>query len=693
MRGALSKKSPAEVKTQWFHLTPENQGDPQTYVEAMRKIANAAGRGELTPLDVERFAKTLTVLCLANTGVKFAEASREQMDPIKKLTTVLEADEPALKRLAESIKKIDETRLEKGLRTRWLALIALTLTIQAECRADPAKYAVYVARNENPGHTEELLDMQWFHLWMYDVWMDPEHLHSLIMAPFAHGKSTNYRLLASWESGREPELRVLYITDVAKKAEKTLRSVRRVIRSPRHRAIFPNSRILGKAQGQISTSQSFTLFRKNDLSTHPSFEAAAIGSEIQGNRYDRIFGDDFVPSKVRYQPNLRVQITKTWKNVVEKRISDPKASRIRMIGTPADRDDTLMETARDVEQGRLKGWLCDTDKLRIKDDAEGKAISIWPSLWDRDYLEEKKVRDGADYDYNFRLRPASESDVIIRKVHYFNYHATGAVQLRGDAELMRLVAEAETWLSIDPAGTSGKASSDTGIVEIALSPRGYVFITDAWLMHYSIGEIIERIRDMVLARQGRNPYRGLHWEAQGGVKVGLPAVITDLQRQLRDAGYPVDDLQIVFTGTSVGGATWQHRSKVVRLKNCSGYLDHGLVRFAGLARIDNRMPKDHPRRTFYDVVPGSRIETLANNVLHFDQTRADGVDALTQFILNNQHRIRDWRPDARAGGEQRPAPRQDPMQALFLKQLDAAGRPPDNDDEAAFYDKFRGAAA
>uniref|UniRef100_A0A6H1ZGY0 Putative terminase n=1 Tax=viral metagenome TaxID=1070528 RepID=A0A6H1ZGY0_9ZZZZ len=644
-----------------YQIPSDKLADCDAYLTAAAAVQNAVGRGAIKPIDAQRHMAMLAENCLSFTGTALKDVAREKIDPITRFAGLMESGAAELLQVEAAIRRIDDLRASEALKKNWNGLIRRTIALQKLAREDGAKFAVYVDRNDEPDRTEDVLLMEWFHVYWFGIWEDPEHPCNLIEAPVGHGKSKLKRLHRCWRIGNHPEARCLYLTDETSKARKTIQVMRKVIRSERFVAVFPGVRVLGRNDDSENSSLRFTVIRRNWASREPTVEGAAITSRIQGNRYDEIDADDFVPPDARDYESVRRDVNHRWESVVMARRANPKA-RVNIIGTPWHIDDTYARIEKQAEQGRKGDWRVEIEPFRIRDDSDGVAIALW-SKWPSAFLEGRKIA-GRDYDFNYRLQPASESTRIVKRVMF--YSAEPGLNEPNGLRLVEQIAQAERWLSVDPAGTSGEKSSNTGVVEIAISPAGYVFVTDCWLYRTNITEVITRLGDLVLARMDV-PYEGVHWEAQGGIKVGMPAVLSEFRRYLTERGYDAESLKLVTTGTRVGGEV-RNRSKIVRLKNCASLIEHGLVRFAGVRTENRLMPMGHPRRFYYDARPNSSIGRLVQNIKDFDGVHStDAVDALTQWILHNQGRIRN--PFAPAAEAAPTLEEPTGLTALFRQQL------------------------
>lgn len=171
------------------------------------------------------------------------------------------------------------------------------------------------------------------------------------------------------------------------------------------------------------------------------------------------------------------------------------------------------------------------------------------------------------------------------------------------------------------------------MVDIVISPNGYVFVTDCEFYHCSPPELLEKLCDRIATATGAG-YQGLQIEAQGAITFGIPLFTKQLLDMLAARGY-TRRLDIVTQGARVGGRSY-NASKAARLRDCAGYIDHGLIRFAGTRTVNKQT-----REQFFRAIPNSNIAKLTESILKFDgSSGADAVDALTQWILHNRGRIK-----------------------------------------------------
>lgn len=379
-------------------IPPERLTDPLAYREASTALMNAILTGQIKSTDAKRRLDLIREFCEMNTGVALEDIARQQMDPLERFRGKMEDTLAELAQVEQALALVDSLRMGPDEKKKWLGVIERLKAAISQAQADPVKCWVYVGRDDENGR---VFQMARHHIDFFDTWNDPLKPHSLVMAPVGHSKSTSLRGQMIYEMGTNPALRCLYITGDTPGASKTVVAIKKVMKSPRFRALFPDVRVLGRADASEDSSMRFTVTRANWMSREPTFEGAAIFSNIQGNRYDRIYGDDVCPESVRDQPNIRRRVVQTWLSVVEARIADPKTARIRLICTPWHDEDVAGQIARDAARGVLRDWRVEIDRFAIHDDpVTGKAIPLW-NKFSSAFLEDRKIRDGVNYTFKY----------------------------------------------------------------------------------------------------------------------------------------------------------------------------------------------------------------------------------------------------------------------------------------------------
>jgi len=634
----------------------------EDYLDKMLEVLNDMLSGEVNSLEAKRKIDTIKHGCLMLTGEELSDVADRWTSPMRRFRGPLQTPPEEMIELRKAYYSADGTTATE--RSRWDETLRAVRELQWRARHDPAKFMVYVFRDADPSKAGEVLDLQWFHVSWFGVWLDPLKPNSLIMAPPGHGKSFAVCAMDIWEVGRRPELRFLVLYDKGEeKVAKEIMRIEGIMQSDLFRAVFPEIRIMDRSgvvageEGQSKrrgttrqrtrrharTQFAFTVWRKNDVfSREATFEGAGALSNINGSGFDRIRGDDFSPPQCRDEPYNRKRYADRFTSVVEERLRDPQDSRIRVIHTPWHPEDAPGRIRKGVKQGQLPTWRCQVDPYAIRDDAAGKAIPLWASKITSDHLEDRKFRLQDRYDCCYRLSASDQSRRPLSKILYYNA-VDDANTLDNDKAMWQELSEAHRTLSIDPAASDDRNACDTGAIDGRITLAGLGYIPSVWMLHLSSPKLLEWIVERVMEawQVDKHPYDELLIESQGGIKGMVDLYEEWLPKEFDRIGFPQALWPtIIKPGTRVGqGERGQNRGKVKRLREASIYLERGAVRLAG--RRQTTILESGPM-SICCAVGGSDMAMFAGILKDFDgSTRADAVDALTQWILYNKQRLID----------------------------------------------------
>ena len=638
VRKKAKKPTEAELKAQarmeLGELIPEDQvHDPAVYPPAVRRIRQFMYQGLIPTLDGDRLITGLEKACLQETRVPFAQAASLNQDPLLNLTPLMEQSDHHLTELEQAIIDLDEMRLTMGVKKKWMRLIRRVRIVRRRARTDAAVYWLYVGKDDDPFRAGKMIKYAPCHVRMFAIWNDDDYPHSLIEAPVGHGKSTCMRGQMTWEMGDCPELRHLYMTESKTLASRTLKSVRKIVKSGRFRAIFPEVNVLDRKQDAEDNAEAFTIGRKNEFAKDPTLIAVGYRGAIQGSRFDRIWPDDICPADVKSQPGIRAIVWEKWSDIVRTRVADPKYTRIRMIGTPWDPQDVLGKTVDAIKKGDLTGWRVEIDKFRIKIGPDNMPIPIWPEKFDAEWLQgQRNSLDSWPFTYELRFGDAAAR--TLSRVYFYNSRPS-LVDPPGDQKYVDYLDTCERWLSIDPAGGGQTYSSGQGVVEFIITPNGDVFIPDCYFFRCGIMELLDELVKLIYdpSLPGKTRYHGTLWEVQASVKVAFPALDYRFKQMLAEKG--IDKMRLVQTGTRMGG-TGQNLGKKARWENAAPYFGSSAVRLAG-----QRIHKGDGTK-FCGMIPGSRVARLAEILVNWDGEKrdSDAIDAASQWVLLNMTRIK-----------------------------------------------------
>ena len=666
-----------------FDVVESKAGDTRYCLRQIDQMTADLDSGELKDVDFKRRLESMLMAFEAVRGIPLSQASRDCMNPIDRLENeeILEMGEKSLDQLQAAIAGLLSLNIEK--KNRWLKLIEGVRRIQAEARKSAIAMWIYVGRTSEKN---EVFEMAPVHKWFFDVWADDDQ-NSLIEAPPGHGKTTSLRGQILHDICENPDRRILICYDTDDKAQKEVNLLKAYLNSGRLQALYPNIWVLDRNDGAQNSSKRFTVNRPNIGSREPSIECAGICSKVNGNGYDEIIIDDPCPETVAYQPSSRIAINTKFNTVIEERLRDPNNSSIRMICTPWHADDLAGMIQKDVREGRRFGWKIEVDRFSIKDDENGKPISIWPQRYSSGHYEMKRLKlNRNDYARLYSLRCIADDERIVQSFHYYPsddddplWDRLAAETKQGYLDRLKAISKGEMWFSIDPSATDGKHSSNTAVTKFSIIASGEAFVVNAWEFPGNPTKMQEWLVDQI--SQGR--VHRIIVEAQGGMKGQVVLWEEYIWKQLRIR--KIDWKGSIEQITCQGKGGGQNIGKARRLQNTAAYIERGFLRFPGRMVI-NDLGK-------IDFVCSNRDEIirLKNQIYDFPTGSCDGVDTVTQFLIWNEHRL----PEISDVAVQEKSEKYvDSMNAIMRKQLREMQKPKTaSDGESKWCKDLLGAVA
>jgi len=675
--GEAKKVTVAEPPEVAVHIPRERLTDVSYYLDQLAVVSGQLTAGDIRPLAAKQAQSFYVEMYKQLTGRELADAARAAMSPIERLSdaNLLEMNERELEELSKAITDLDGLDIEK--KNRWCSAIAKAIEVQHQARSSAIAMWTYVGRTSEDN---AVFKMAQVHKDFFEVWADEARPNSLIMAPPSHGKTTCIRGRAIWDVAQNPSIRMLVCYDTDDKARKEIRVLKRYFRSKRFQALYPELWVLERSDDAEDSSKRFTINRPNIGSREPTIEGAAIMSQINGDGYDEIIVDDPCPPKVIQEVATREMINFKFTNEVEERLRDPSNSCIRMICTPWHKDDLSGHIIGQVRDGSRQDWRIEDEKFAIKDDSQGKPISIWRDRYPSSYYAAKRRKlHPNDYARLYKMRCIAEEARLVKALRFYpsdmddpNWARLSRDQRDNFTKRLQEIARGEKWLSIDPSATSGKTSTETACSEFSITARGRFYHLDVnffpgnpvemqqWILKRIVGDRLfferfildddeDEVRDhkQKLAKEIKPAEGGIHavlMEAQGGMKGQVVLWQNYIERQLRAMGISWNGgFHLVRTQGKQGG---QNIGKRQRLKNVAAYLQAGYLRFSG--RIEIIPGWERPR---FVCSKRPEIEKIVRQILNFPTGATDGVDTVTQFLIYNEDRISDG-PDKLAEAEQ-----------------------------------------
>lgn len=225
-------------------------------------------------------------------------------------------------------------------------------------------------------------------VWLRHVsWCWQNNYHALVLAPFAHAKSTILAIgLVLFLLGRSPGSRVKIVSNIDDEAQKRVRAISKVIRhSPNFRATFPAC--TAAKEGSWTQHEIWLQGPRGAISHSPTLQAKSIFATGIGGRADYLVFDDVVDQKNALdEPEKRARVIEDFHSTWMSRLEPD--GRVAAIGTVWHREDLWHHLMRNPR------WV--TLRQSIKGDLSGIEQEVWnappeyPGLLDRERLERDK---------------------------------------------------------------------------------------------------------------------------------------------------------------------------------------------------------------------------------------------------------------------------------------------------------------
>jgi hypothetical protein len=228
--------------------------------------------------------------------------------------------------------------------------------------------------------TEEPIQNAPFHVGWHRFLDD--HRLGVIIAPVEHGKTQQIavgRIL--FTLGKNPNTRILLVSDTATQAEKILGLIAAHIeRNPRIREVFPELKPSSRPRDKWTESQ--LTIERTSLAKEASVTAAGSGGPILGGRWDVIVLDDIHDLENTRTPKQLRKLLDWFETTVWTRLNDQgEGGRIWVIGTPWDPGDLLHVL------GARPGWgLQRWSAVENPDDPQELWKPLWEAAWPRERL-------------------------------------------------------------------------------------------------------------------------------------------------------------------------------------------------------------------------------------------------------------------------------------------------------------------
>lgn len=349
---------------------------------------------------------------------------------------------------------------------------------------DSATFNELVLRDEDTGEPIENAPI-------HEEWMDilDQHDRVLLWSHPEAGKTSAICIgRALWELGRDPNLRVVVLSDTYGQAEKITKAIKELIggdsdQAQLVRAVFPRLE-----PGPKWTDGQFTI-RRTITTKSPSVQAVGVGGAITGSRIDLLIVDDILDHENTRTPSQRKELSRWFRRTVLNRMT--RKGRVWMTSNAWHPNDLLHELEANP---RYKGF-----RFPVLD-AQGN--STWPERWPMARIEAVRVEVGSlEFARAFLCKPTDENTERFDPAWLEQCKAAG-----NGLRLIRRLAEIPEGCAVFTGvdlGTSERKKSDlTVLFTILLHPTGKRQVLWIESGQWKGPEIVRRIVDHWLRYQG-----------------------------------------------------------------------------------------------------------------------------------------------------------------------------------------------
>lgn len=394
----------------------------------------------------------------------------------------VERREALTRKLAELRETVDA---DPDAIDRWLALyperaeqfIRVAKEARKElARLDPSAFAEYVGRHEGTGAR---LRQAPLHREFQELISNNTRV--VLWSAIEHGKSFQVSVLrVLWELGRNPNLRVVLVSNTEKMAAKWVRAQQQYLTGTGEaaealREVFPHLR-----PGKVWTSTAYNVARPF-VSKDYSVQAIGVHGALLGARTDLLVLDDVLDYENTRTPDQRDNLKRWVRATLFGRLT--AGSRVVCVGTAWTPDDLMHDLS--VEDG----WVA--QRFPTIDESTGEPA--WPEQWPLDRIRERERLLGP-LEAARQLHCKGRSDAESR----FREDWIKACLARGDGRRLStgLVAVPPGYriiTGVDLGTRESKKSDRTVLFTIAVHPDQTREVLEVLSGQWEAPEIIRRI--------------------------------------------------------------------------------------------------------------------------------------------------------------------------------------------------------
>lgn len=337
-------------------------------------------------------------------------------------------------------------------------------------RLDPTAFAALAGRDETTGRGIELAG---FHAALHALW--GQHARSVAIAPPECGKTSQLQLRLAWELGRDPSLRVHWVSNAVSAAEKNSLAVGRIIESEDFRKVFPSVRIERRWAGGFSLAGRPSAAKDATVAPVGFGNASALGSRVS-----LVIGDDVIGLDDVLTANSRERAWHSWSMTHLSRLAP--GGRVIVVGTSWHSDDVLHRA------GALPGWAFRRFPIQAPD-----GQPLWPERWPLARIAERRRELGPH-----RARTLLDCEPIDGASLVFPAEHVAEALRRGEGAVSENYAPlgGRLVLGVDVAFSTAVTSDESALVLVRVLDDDTREVVQVWAGRWDFDGLCSRIVDV-----------------------------------------------------------------------------------------------------------------------------------------------------------------------------------------------------
>ncbi len=314
----------------------------------------------------------------------------------------------------------------------------------ARAREDSAIFTALAARDEQTGAPFEL---EAIHRAEHKLWSSADR--TVTWSFPEGGKSANLASYVAWRIGRDPGIRVGYLSATAAQAQRHLRAVAICMSGPGFARVFPGVKIDRQTADELTVTG-----RPSTVKDATCIAGAFDLSSMLGARLDLVAADDVVTRDAANSAATRDRAYGDFIAVTSSRVAP--GGQIHVVGTAEHPDDLPHRLAR------LPGWR--SARFPVLD-AEGN--SAWPARWPIERIEARRLELGPVRFAATMMCEATSEGALAFRVEDIERALANGLATQFSPIGGRCV------IGVDPAWTSRPGADESGIVMVTIDSDGF----------------------------------------------------------------------------------------------------------------------------------------------------------------------------------------------------------------------------